>query len=71
MRSSFSFSCKHIFFLFLEIAFRFGHLSNRAGLGGLYRGAAPGILCGGLRNGVAMVVMNQWQRIATTMGLRD
>ena len=38
------------------------HILERArfvgGLAGLYRGAAPGILCGGLRNGAAFLAMN-------------
>jgi len=39
---------------------------------GLYRGAAPGILCGGLRNGCAMLAMNGVANpLITKMGLRD
>jgi hypothetical protein len=38
---------------------------------GLYRGAAPGILCGGLRNGCAMLAMNGIANpLMTRMGLR-
>lgn len=37
---------------------------------GLYRGASIGIIGGGFRNGVAMVAMNNWQRLASTFGLR-
>ena len=39
---------------------------------GLYRGAVPGILCGGLRNGCAMLAMNGIANpLVTRMGLRD
>jgi hypothetical protein len=39
---------------------------------GLYRGAAPGILCGGLRNGCAMLAMNGLANpLITRIGLRD
>mmetsp|Transcript_77149 Transcript_77149/g.154673 ORF Transcript_77149/g.154673 Transcript_77149/m.154673 type:complete len:282 (+) Transcript_77149:133-978(+) len=41
------------------------------GFKGLYRGAAPGIVAGGIRNGAAMFAMANWQRFATSMGLRD
>eukprot|EP00967_Tisochrysis_lutea_P148039 scaffold282193_cov31-Tisochrysis_lutea.AAC.2 len=39
---------------------------------GLYRGAAPGILCGGLRNGCAMMAMNGIANpLITKLGLRQ
>ena len=41
------------------------------GFAGLYRGVLPGMLCGGFRNGMAMVVMARSQRLATVLGLRD
>lgn len=41
------------------------------GVRGLYRGALPGILGGGMRNGVAMLAMANAQRAATWFGLRD
>jgi len=51
-----------------SIAERVKHLG---GFNGLYRGAAPGICAGGIRNGVAMLAMANWQRFATKMGLRN
>ena len=41
------------------------------GVWGVYRGVAPGVLCGGLRNGCAMVSMVYAQVWATELGLRD
>jgi hypothetical protein len=41
------------------------------GYRGLFRGSAIGILGGGFRNGVAMVTMNNWQRFASSLGLRE
>ncbi|KAJ1459704.1 mitochondrial carrier domain-containing protein [Pelagophyceae sp. CCMP2097] len=38
---------------------------------GLYLGVWPGTLCGGFRNGVAMVAMANYQRLCTEHGLRD
>lgn len=38
---------------------------------GLWRGVAPGVVCGGLRNGCAMVMMVNAQKWATDLGLRD
>ena len=41
------------------------------GVRGLMRGAVPGILCGGLRNGCAMLAMNGIANpLATKLGLR-
>lgn len=42
------------------------------GLRGLYLGAGPGVLCGGLRNGCAMLAMNGIANpLATRLGLRE
>jgi len=41
------------------------------GVGGLYRGAMPGICGGGIRNGMGMLAMANAQRAATWLGLRD
>mmetsp|Transcript_16982 Transcript_16982/g.22005 ORF Transcript_16982/g.22005 Transcript_16982/m.22005 type:complete len:291 (+) Transcript_16982:74-946(+) len=41
------------------------------GFRGLYIGATPGIICGGFRNGVAMVVMAKYHSYATRLGMRD
>lgn len=41
------------------------------GLRGLYRGVVPGTICGGFRNGCAMMIMNYAQQWATALGLRD
>ena len=42
------------------------------GLRGLYRGAGPGVLCGALRNGCAMLAMTGLANpLATRLGLRD
>jgi hypothetical protein len=39
---------------------------------GLYIGALPGIICGGFRNGVAMLAMNGIANpLVTWLGLRD
>ena len=39
---------------------------------GLYRGALPSILCGGLRNGCATVAMNGFANpLITRLGLRE
>ena len=39
---------------------------------GLYRGALPGVLCGGLRNGFGFLAMTGFaQPLATRLGLRD
>ena len=47
-------------------------LAFLGGASGLYRGAAPGVLCGGLRNGCAALAMNGVANpLATRMGLRD
>ena len=41
------------------------------GCRGLYRGVAPGVLCGGLRNGCAMLAMNGVANpLVTRLGLR-
>lgn len=40
-------------------------------LKGLYRGVWPGTICGGFRNGCAMMVMGTAQAWATQLGLRD
>ena len=41
------------------------------GLRGLYVGAGPGVICGGFRNGCAMLVMAKYNELATKHGLRD
>lgn len=41
------------------------------GLRGMYRGVWPGTICGGFRNGCAMMVMGTAQAWATKLGLRD
>jgi len=46
-------------------------ISYLGGIGGLYRGALPGICGGGIRNGVGMLAMANAQRAATWLGLRD
>jgi len=46
-------------------------IASQGGFGGLYRGAAPGILGGGLRNACAMAAMANWQKLATHLGLRN
>jgi len=46
-------------------------LRHLGGFWGLYRGAGPGIICGGFRNGMAMLAMASFQRAATQMGLRE
>lgn len=46
-------------------------ISHLGGIGGLYRGALPGICGGGIRNGVGMLGMANAQRAATWLGLRD
>lgn len=46
-------------------------IAHLGGPAGLYRGAAPGIVGGGFRNGAAMFAMANWQRLATNLGLRD
>jgi solute carrier family 25 (mitochondrial carnitine/acylcarnitine transporter), member 20/29 len=38
---------------------------------GMYRGVAPGVICGGFRNGCAFVAMIYAQKLATQLGLRD
>ena len=39
---------------------------------GVFRGAVPGIACGGFRNGFAMLAMNGVANpLATRLGLRD
>ena len=38
---------------------------------GLYKGVTPGVVAGGLRNGVAMITMIYAQKLATRMGLRE
>lgn len=45
-------------------------VKHMGGFKGLYRGAAPGIGAGAIRNGMAMLAMANWQRLATNMGLR-
>ena len=47
-------------------------LAYLGGPRGLYRGAGPGIVCGGLRNGCAMLAMNGLANpLITRLGLRD
>lgn len=41
------------------------------GFRGLYIGAGPGIICGGFRNGIAMMTMAKYQDLATHLGFRD
>ena len=41
------------------------------GFRGLYRGVWPGTICGGFRNGCAMMVMGTAQAWATQLGLRE
>ena len=41
------------------------------GIKGLWRGVGPGTICGGFRNGVAMLCMVNGQKWATQLGLRD
>lgn len=41
------------------------------GYRGLYRGALPGTVAGGLRNGFGMLAMIYAQRLVTQLGLRD
>ena len=50
------------------VAERVKHLG---GFAGLYRGSGPGIIGGGFRNGMAMVAMANWQKLATQLGLRN
>ena len=49
----------------------FERIAYLGGLQGLYRGALPGIICGGFRNGAAMVAMANYQMLATQFGLRN
>ena len=51
-----------------SLAERVAHLG---GARGLYRGAAPGIVSGGVRNGCAMMGAALCQRLATAYGFRD
>ena len=46
-------------------------VAYQGGFAGLYRGAAPGVFGGGLRNACAMAAMANWQRLATHLGLRN
>ena len=46
-------------------------VAHLGGFKGLYRGAAPGVVSGGFRNGMAMIAMSKWQQVATQMGLRN
>ena len=46
-------------------------ITHMGGITGLYRGVWPGTICGGFRNGCAMMVMSSAQRWATLFGLRD
>lgn len=47
-------------------------LKYLGGPAGLYRGAVPGVLCGGIRNGCAVLAMNGIANpLATRLGLRD
>jgi solute carrier family 25 carnitine/acylcarnitine transporter 20/29 len=46
-------------------------VEHLGGLRGLYRGALPGIVGGGMRNGIAMAAMANMQKFATALGLRD
>lgn len=46
-------------------------IQHMGGLKGLYRGVWPGTICGGFRNGCAMMVMGTAQAWATQLGLRD
>ena len=47
-------------------------VSYLGGPHGLYRGAAPGVLCGAFRNGCAGAVMNSLVNpLLTRLGLRD
>ena len=41
------------------------------GVRGLYIGSGPGIICGGSRNGCAMLVMAKYHEMASSWGLRD
>ena len=47
-------------------------LAYLGGPAGLYRGALPGVVCGGLRNGCAMLAMNGLANpLVTRLGLRE
>jgi solute carrier family 25 carnitine/acylcarnitine transporter 20/29 len=46
-------------------------MAHMGGFSGLYRGVWPGTICGGFRNGCAMMVMGSAQKWATHLGLRD
>lgn len=46
-------------------------VTSLGGFRGLYTGAGPGIVCGGFRNGVAMLAMAKYHQYATRWGLRD
>ncbi|KAJ8607075.1 hypothetical protein CTAYLR_009902 [Chrysophaeum taylorii] len=45
-------------------------LAFLGGVRGLYAGAGPGIVCGGFRNGIAMLTMAKYHALATHWGLR-
>lgn len=46
-------------------------VASLGGWRGLYLGSAPGIICGGFRNGIAMLAMAHYHALATRLGLRD
>ena len=46
-------------------------IEHMGGVKGLYRGVWPGTICGGFRNGCAMMFMTTAQVWATQLGLRD
>jgi len=46
-------------------------ITHLGGLKGLYKGALPGIVGGGVRNGMGMLAMANAQKLATWCSLRD
>lgn len=46
-------------------------VASLGGWRGLYTGSAPGIVCGGFRNGIAMLAMAKYHSLATFLGLRE
>ena len=49
---------------------RFGAMYRINGVRGFYRGLLPGLICVSTRNGASFIVMSQFHRVFTNLGLR-